>query len=68
MHVLEWNDTDNAFEVDGDGVDDRLHDELSKSIDDEDAWGDSWVNPFIFLCEIKKAVLVNDYLPKTTPT
>ena len=40
MHVLEWNDTDDAFEVDGDGdgADDRLDDELSKT---EDARGDS---------------------------
>ena len=50
MHVLEWNDTDDAFEVDGDGdgADDRLDDELSKTVEDEDARGDSWVNPFIF--------------------
>ena len=48
MHVLEWNDTDDAFEVDGDGADDRLDNELSKSVEDEDARGDSWVNPFIF--------------------
>ena len=43
MHVLEWNDTDDAFEVDGDGegADDRLHDELSKSVEDEFARGDS---------------------------
>ena len=41
MHVLEWNDTDDAFEVDGDGADDRLDDELSKSVEDEDARGES---------------------------
>ena len=67
MHVLEWNDTDDAFEVDGDGdgADDRLDDELSKTVEDEDARGDSWVNPFIFFfCEIKEAVLVNDYFQK----
>ena len=43
MHVLEWNGTDDAFEVDGDGdgADDRLDDELSKTVEDEDARGDS---------------------------
>ena len=53
---------------DGDGADDRLDDEFSESIGDEDAWGDSWVNPFVFFCEIKEAVLVNDYFTKETPT
>ena len=50
MNVLEWNDTDDAFEVDddGEGADDRLDDELSKSVEDEDAQGDSRVNPFVF--------------------
>ena len=48
MRVLEWNDTDDAFEVDGDGADDRLDNELSKSVEDEDARGDSGVNPFVF--------------------
>ena len=46
MHVLEWNDTDDAFEVDG--ADDRLDNELSKSVEDEDARGDSGVNLFVF--------------------
>ena len=45
MHVLKWNDTDDAVEVDGDGdgdgAGDRLGDELSKSVEDEDARGDS---------------------------
>ena len=48
MHVLEWNGTDDAFEVDGDGSDDRLDNELSKSVEDEDARSDSGVNPFVF--------------------
>ena len=46
MHVLEWNDTDDAFEVDDDG--EGADDELSKSVEDEDARGDSRVNPFVF--------------------
>ena len=48
MHVLELNDTDDAFEVDGDGADDRLDNQLSKSVEDEDARGDPGVNPFVF--------------------
>ena len=48
MRVLEWNDTDDVFEVDGDGADDRLDNELSKSVEDEDARGDSGINPFVF--------------------
>lgn len=65
---VEIGDTDDAFEVDGDGADDRLDDELSESIGDEDAWGDSQVNPVIYFCEIKEAVLVNDYFTKEAPT
>ena len=66
MHVLEWNDTDDAFEVDGDGdgADDRLDDELSKSVKIKmpEAIPESICS--YFFCEIKEAVLVNDYLQK----
>ena len=34
---VEIGDTDDAFEVDGDGADDTLDDELSESAGDEDA-------------------------------
>ena len=60
-------DTDDAFELDGDGVDDRLDGDLSKTVGDEDAWGDSRVNLVLFFCEITGAVLVNDYFTKETP-
>ena len=66
---MEIGDTDDAFEVDGDGdgADDRFDDEASKSAGNEDAWGDSRVNLVLFFCEITGAVLVNDYFTKETP-
>ena len=69
MEISILADTDDAFEVDGDGdgADDRFDDEVSESAGNEDAWGDSWVNLFIFFCEIKEAVLVNCYFTKETP-